>query len=328
MNTGADRIEFSPVLGRPIRQGTFAELSVSDRLRVLQAIEARDLERLTSYWGYLTAGQQLMIALGYEWALRWILECGPEVTARGHRVFLDSLDDSPIGRMVGELLENPEELSGLANPQTSRLGPHLPQPTSVLERAQAGDWDSARILFESEFLRAKAWHDFLFRHSYAVMSALLEEVGEQPAQEAVERVLKSTSFYEPGWQQAAMVEPEQLAVMLSEHLRLHFSGPDGGAVEIIEEADRIRLVFAPCGSGGTMRRQIGHLPGFAKLQQPSQETWGRSGEVPLYCSHCAVNELESQRRFGHKKWFTEFDPDPDKPCGWTIPKRNEATTST
>ncbi len=59
MNQGADRIEFSPLLGRPIRQGSFAELSVSDRERVLQAIEARDLERLTAYWGYLNFGQQL-----------------------------------------------------------------------------------------------------------------------------------------------------------------------------------------------------------------------------------------------------------------------------
>lgn len=314
------------MLGRPIRQGTFSELSVSDRERVLQAIEARDLERLTAYWAYLSAGQQMMITLGYEWALRWILETGPEVTAQGHSVFVESLADSVIGRMVTELLEDPEELSALADPQTSRLAPHLPQPSPVLEKAQVGDWEGARVLFEGEFLRAKAWHDLLFRYSYAVMSALLEKVGQEQAQAAVERVLRSTSFYEPAWQQAAAVEPEQLAVMLAEHLRLHFSGPDGGGVEIIEEADRIRLVLSPCGSGGTMRRQIGHQPGFAKLEQASEVTWGRAGEVPLYCSHCAVNELESLRRFGHKKWLTEFDPDPSKPCGWTILKR--PTTST
>lgn len=320
MNQGADRIEFSPLLGRPIRQGSFAELSVSDRERVLQAIEARDLERLTAYWGYLNFGQQLMMTLAYEWALRWMQEAGPEATAQGHRVFREALGESEtIGEMVAELLEEPEDLTVLAQPQNSRLVAHFPQ--TALDRAQEGDWDFARTYFEQTFSLAKQWHDLFFRHSYAVMSALLEKVGAEQTRAAMERVLQSASFYEPGWQQAAALEPEQLAVVLAEHLRLHFSGADGGAVEIVDEPDRIRLVLSPCGSGGTLRRQVGDKPGFAKLEQASEVSWGRSGEVPLYCSHCAMNELESIRRFGHKKWVTEFDPDPCKPCGWTIPKR-------
>jgi len=328
MNTGADRIEFSPIVGRPIRQGSFAELSVSDRERVLQALEARDFERLAAYWGYLNGGQQFMMMLAYEWLLRWVKQVGPEVTARARKVFEGSLSEAEkgIGLNLEDLLTEPEDLSVLADPTASLVSPHLPQATRGLELAQQGDWEGARSLFEDTFALTKIWHDLFFRYSYAIMSALLETVGAEQAQLVVHKVLTSLSFYEPSWEQAAKVAPEQLAVMLSEHLRLHFSGPDGGGVEIIDEPDRIRLVLSPCGSGGTMRRQIGHLPGFAKLEQASRMTWGRKGEVPLYCSHCAMNELESLRRFGHRKWITEFDPDPNKPCGWTILK-NPTTSS-
>lgn len=320
MNQGADRIEFSPLLGRPIRQGSFVELSVSDRERVLEAIRARDPERLTAYWGYLNFGQQLMMMMAYEWVLRWVHEAGPEATARANQVFLATLcEPEGYGHLLVDILD--EDLSALADPATSQMAPNFPDAGRGLEAAQAGNWDFAETWFEQNFELAKRWHDLMFRHSYAVMSALLEQVGPEQTRQAMERILKAASFYEMGWQQAATLEPEQLAVVLAEHLRLHFSGPDGGGVEIIEEPDRIRLVLAPCGSGGTLRRTVGHKPGFAKLEQASEVTWGRSGEVPLYCSHCAMNEIESMRRFGHKKWTTNFDPDPNKPCGWTIWKR-------
>ena len=324
MNQGPDRIEFSPLLGRPIRQGSFVELSVSDRERVLEAIRARDLERLTAYWGYLSFGQQLMMTMAYEWSLRWMLELGSEDAGQAHEAFLGSLEEGEPGQAVLEACV--ENLSVLADPPSSPIGPYLPQPGPVLEAAQSGNWEQAEVLFEQNFQQAKQWHDLLFRWSYAIMSANYQQNGLARAQESMERVLTSASFYEMGWQQSATLEPEQLAVVLAEHLRLHFSGPDGGGVEIIEEEDRIRLVLAPCGSGGTLRRSVGHKPGFAKLEQASELTWGRSGEVPLYCSHCALNEVESVRRFGHKKWTTEFDPDPNKPCGWTLWKKAKTST--
>ena len=68
LHEGPDRIEFSPLLGRPIRQGSWRELSVSDKERIEQALEARDLDRLTQYWGYLNFGHRLMVGLAYEWA--------------------------------------------------------------------------------------------------------------------------------------------------------------------------------------------------------------------------------------------------------------------
>jgi hypothetical protein len=62
------------------------------------------------------------------------------------------------------------------------------------------------------------------------------------------------------------------------------------------------------------------VPGLSPLPDASPETWNRAGQVPAYCAHCAKNEITSIRRFGFPAWVTEFDPDPRKPCGWTVYK--------
>jgi hypothetical protein len=107
--------------------------------------------------------------------------------------------------------------------------------------------------------------------------------------------------------------------VLAEHLRGHFSGPGReGAVTIVEEADRYRLVFEPCGTGGAMRRR--KVAALTNFRVASVATWQRTNEVPTYCAHCALNEVTSIRRLGYPAWVTEFDPDPEKPCGWTVYK--------
>jgi len=93
-------------------------------------------------------------------------------------------------------------------------------------------------------------------------------------------------------------------------------------VEIRDEGDRYVLVFDPCGSGGAIRRC--GLPGLAVLKEAAPETWLRSNEVPMYCAHCAMNELTSIRRLGYPAWVTEFDPDPARPCGWAVYKDRSA----
>lgn len=72
-----------------------------------------------------------------------------------------------------------------------------------------------------------------------------------------------------------------------------------------------------------MRRGLRERPGFKLLAEASPLTWGEANTVPAYCAHCAVNELESIRRLGHLVWATEFNRDPDQPCGWKIFKSPE-----
>ncbi|MEW6282483.1 MAG: hypothetical protein AB1758_27995, partial [Candidatus Eremiobacterota bacterium] len=247
---------------------------------------------------------------------------------RRGRAYLGSLaegHESTCGRAVAELLQR-DNLAEHLNRNPSLLAPLLPTPEGVFQAIAADDWVTARGCFETMFAEARWLHDLLFRHSWAVMTALGRLRGQAVVEEGLRRVLTSSSFYEAAWEQSQNLTPAQQAVVLAEHLRLHFSGPDGtGSVRVIEEEDRYRLVLDPCGSGGAMRRALKGRPEFASLPEGSPLTWGRAGQVPAYCAHCAVNELESLRRRGHLEWVTEFDPDPDRPCGWTLFKDRSRT---
>jgi len=313
MYEGPDRVEFSELLGRPIRQGTFQELSISDRQRVEQSLQAKDLAGLTQYWGYLQAGHQIMTALAVEWALRWKQEIGVAGFERASTALEQTWSEaeSALGTTILEFLRG---CSGLE----FSLEGQLDEAVSVLEPASQGDWEGARQAFEKAFAKARIWHDILFRFSWAAMSVIHQDQGQAEAEATIRRVLTSTAFYEPSWQQTASLNSRQLAVFLAEHLRLHFSGPDGAGVEIREENGHIRLKLAPCGSGGAMRRVVGSHPGFARFSEASAMTWGRT-DVPAYCSHCALNEIESKKRLGEVRWVTEFHPDDERACGWSIP---------
>lgn len=110
-----------------------------------------------------------------------------------------------------------------------------------------------------------------------------------------------------------------LAAFLLAHIRDHFSGPERkGAATLREYDDRCELIFDPCGSGGAMRRRLGSAQ--ARLPAASPATFGRAGEVPPYCTHCAINARTAIARFGWPIYITRFNPDPAKPCGWTIYK--------
>jgi hypothetical protein len=135
----------------------------------------------------------------------------------------------------------------------------------------------------------------------------------------MQTALESCAVLKGMWDLFVGLTPELLAAVLAEHLRGHFSGPGReGAVTIVEEADRYRLVFEPCGTGGAMRRR--KVAGLTNFRDASAATWQRTNEVPTYCAHCALNEVTSIRRLGYPAWVTEFDPDPEKPCGRTVYK--------
>jgi hypothetical protein len=134
---------------------------------------------------------------------------------------------------------------------------------------------------------------------------------------------KTVSAYEPFYRLIGRLSPDERAAFLAEHLRGHHSGEGRkGAVQIIEEPDRYRLIFDACGSGGAMRRKAATspMPGLENYPDASAATWGLAGKVPAFCAHCAQNEIEMIRRYGYPAWVVNFDPDPMKPCGWTVYK--------
>lgn len=235
------------------------------------------------------------MALLQEWLGYWHAAVTPDVVRRARAV----CEATPGWRPLGD----PSELQVLYD--------------DLLAALDAGPWDRTRQAFADYGGRLRQHHDQLCWELWALPSALGDE---RRALEINARTLEQCAGYNGLWQVAAALPPEGLAQLAADHLRQHLS-----QVTVVEEPDRIRLVLDACGSGGRMRRSgPGSAPGYARVQQPSEHTWGRAGEVPVYCTHCALNEQNSLKRLGRLAWVTEFTPDPDRPCGWTFFKSGNA----
>lgn len=306
---GPERLETLPAFGRPTRLGALAELAVSDSARVRAALAAGDAATSQAYLGLLHAIYEGLNGTFLEW-----IAAAVALTP----------DPSPLPRVLprldgpGDLLDL---LRGLRRESVldfrggpGELAARLLAEPRRLKEAVARPEDFDRYL---DAVRAR--HDLMTRFIAVYGEELAKDVGQAKALDVVQRGLDGCAALEGLWRFVAAARPEELVLLLAEHLRAHFSGPGReGRVEIVEESERWRLVFEPCGTGGVLRREGG--PGTSPLPHAGPETWGRAGQVPAYCAHCALNELHSIRLLGRPAWVTEFDPDPARPCGWTVYK--------
>ncbi|MBE7464736.1 MAG: hypothetical protein HS116_14770 [Planctomycetes bacterium] len=349
---GPERLEPLGVLGRGIRAGEPEALKVSDADRLRGCLRALDGAGARRYLELTHTLNGFMAAIAGELLLRWPLfaqdRSGPaaaraaaeEAFARWQRAAGGSAalreDDGAALRFMEQLLA-PERLMPPAvetylRQQTDRE-PNLvselmrvPQAKfeAIVAHLDARAFDAAAVEFESYLRACRVRHDLLFRYIWEWGVAVRKQMGPAAAVEAFQAALGGCSFFEATWGLFHALDPEARAAFLAEHLRSHFSGAGReGAVRVVEESDRYRLIFEPCGSGGAIRRALaGTQEGQdALLPDAVPATWGRAGEVPAYCSHCALNELESMKRYGYPLWVTEFDPDPAQPCGWTVFKK-------
>ncbi len=331
---GPPRLEFSQLLGRPIISGEWSTLGEADHYRVIQAIDqgADNLEALLGYYGF---SYELMVGIGFEWVLTWFdfarRELSQENAVAALRDALNCVERFPVedesqASLRQELAEVFSSLPAdpLAVYRAGDWGTFIKDKlqgalTSVIQAEEPGaEWDRY-------FCLTRSLHDLCFLLAWGFGSAVKRLAGEEVAARGVHLSLTACSFYEMAWDATYKLSPKENVVALAEHLRAHFSGPlRQGSVEVVEEEDRFRIVLDCCGSGGNMRRKLEHLDnhGFEDLSG-FDSTWGRK-QVPIYCAHCACNEIESVKRLGYPLFSTEFEPDPQKPCGWTVFKNPEA----
>lgn len=340
--SGPDRVEILKSFGRPVRLGTLEALKVSDAERVREAIRKGDATGAKDRLHLLHALHGALVTTYLEWAYAM-------------RSAVAARHTPAVEQTVAERTFTTWEL-GLTSPAApfreeavqcvrSLLDPLRVGPTTIVEfrcapknpwsailnRKPAEDFaallrsvdegaaDPALLHFEAYLAATRDRHDLIGRHVALYATDLARTFGQKESIDLAQVSLESCALLGGMWTFVSQARPEDLALMLAEHLRAHFSGGGrDGAVEIVEEPDRYRLVFAPCGTGGVLRDPA--IPGLTLLPDATPETWNRAGQVPAYCAHCAKNELTSITRLGFPAWVTEFDPDPAKPCGWTIYK--------
>jgi hypothetical protein len=352
--SGDERVRTFAPIGRMMRMGSPEALLVPDAARLREAIVAGDGERASAYAALLRREHGAIVSLLVEWALEMPRTLSLLVGAGGERPTTDRalaiFDDlsrrdgiprpADGGEAASRALVLARELFASVDPDTApahrasvasgAAGPVQPLLDALAAHHDALDAGIAALdpsaaadALERAWDFARTAHDAAVHYTSAYPTAVLEVHGQPRCEELLRRSFESCSFFEGLWS-AGLLPPRELAAFLAEHLRSHFSGNEReGAARIVEDDDKVRLVLEPCGSGGALRRRAGRQ-GIAVLPHASPATWGRAGEVPAYCAHCAFNELESIARFGYPLLVTEFDPDPAQPCGWTIYKRPEA----
>jgi hypothetical protein len=344
---GSERLEFVSTLGRSLRQGSPDALKVSDADRVRDAFRARDWVRAQNYLRVLHGLYDGMTASYLEWSYMWaatLAAHAPVVderaaTARAHLEWKaiitgdQTLGHNAVAARIAVLLGETTPASASEFQANAIAG----RPTAVADiqavpsalyealwaATDRGDCDSATATFEKYLIECRTRHDLLAEYVSTYGRVVLEMYGQAVCEATTRESLTGCLMYAGLWTLVKTMTPIEVAAFLAEHLRAHFSGPAReGSVEIIDEGDCYRLVLSPCGSGQAMRLRERTRPHGAcsTLPQGSPATWGLPGQVPSYCTHCAMNELESVDRLGYPLLVTQFNPNPEVPCGWTIYK--------
>jgi hypothetical protein len=345
--TGPDRIEHCDALGRPIRKGHPDQLSVSDVARVRATLQAGDFAGALTVAASLQPMYTAITATFLEWCIALpatLAQAGhagrePAVTRAGAmrwraNIAAASAHTAGARALMAELLA-PEQLSPdtISEYRAQQAAGGAVRATTLLARpdaryaefaaaAEQENAASALAAFTQYVDEMRSRHDLAGEFVSTYGGVIQEQIDEATAAAVLQDALESCAVLKGMWDAFVRLTPELLAAVLAEHLRGHFSGPGReGSVRIVEEPDRYRLLFEPCGTGGAMRQR--QVAGLTKYRESSAATWHRAGEVPSYCAHCALNEITSIKRLGYPAWVTEFDPDPHKPCGWTVYKKPE-----
>ncbi|MBK8085152.1 MAG: hypothetical protein IPK28_15780 [Devosia sp.] len=111
----------------------------------------------------------------------------------------------------------------------------------------------------------------------------------------------------------------------------HLSGTDReGTIDFVEDAEKVTISFAPCGSGGRSMagEQLDAMPalsapelGWPELQQAHDFTWNEPG-ICAYCAHCCLlHETLPIAAFGYPVRVTTPPTAPltgESRCSWTV----------
>ncbi len=343
--SGEDRIEMVKALGRPMRKGAPEHLAVSDFQRIADAIDRDDGAMAMAYLDLMHPTFISMNKTFVEWCVampaclaKHAAGLERRITRDAFVLFEQSIADDPektgqsATAVMLEILQ-PERLSP-ATIKTLRKLRKQGEPTdadAVLAHGlecydrfriavQSGERAAAHVAVKDYYRTMRVAHDACGEYVSAFASVMDRHVDQHVTAEIVHEALAGCDLLKGYWKKIVMkLDQEGLAAALAEHLRGHFSGPGReGAVTIAEDDKKIHLIMDPCGTGGALRRR--GAKSVCTYASATPDTWGRANEVPAYCAHCAKNEQMLIAILGYPALITAFDPDPNKPCGWTFYK--------
>lgn len=191
--------------------------------------------------------------------------------------------------------------------------------------------EEAESLVDYLIPEGKRLHDIYCDWVYG----LLNYIGNKLGEEGIYDALRYTGelFWKPIIEIAPKFSVEEWVQINAETMRVHRCGPgEIGNIQIIEEVDKYKISFDPCGSGGRMRRigEVDRLPprtdppyNLGKTKKPYPWSWSKIG-VPYFCTHCCIwSEIMPIEILGYPLRVCEYSDDPNDPCAWVFYKKPE-----
>ncbi len=324
-------IEFSEVLGRRVRLGSWEDQKISTYRKIAEAIGEGNWDFAADLADYFTDEAQVCFSLYRQWIsdLRGFLrDSGSSATE------VDDIDADVVSK--------------LTLPDGREWNPHRhwddyrSQQRTLLAAIHRQQLDQA---LEALAIMKETWrqtHDRDVDHTYGLMSAIQERYGAQGIADMYQRILvplfawryQKFDIDRHPWDEGL----ETLLLVSCEAMRGHLAGPERtGDFELIEDDEKFMLRFDPCGSGQRTLRGDWTEDTPARMQAPYN--WAASTEeaswnhytkgVCLYCAHCIVLMEEIPiDRFGYPVRVidppvypdTDRDPDRRQKCRWTMYK--------
>lgn len=322
-------IEFSEILGRRVRLGSWEDQKISTYRKIAGAIEQGEWDFAADLVDYFTDEAQVCFSLYRQWLndlRRFLLDSGTPAA-----------EVSAVDADVRSKLTLPDGREWNPHRHWDEYRARQRDLLAAIYRQQPAEG------FEALATMKETWrqtHDRDVDHTYGLMSAIQERYGAQGIADMYQRVLIPLFAWRYGkfdidqhpWDEGL----ETLMLVACEAMRGHLVGPERtGDFELIEEDDRYVLRFDPCGSGGRTVRGDWIEDTPARMEAPYN--WGVSNEeaswnhytkgVCLYCAHCIVLMEEIPiDRFGYPVRVidppiypdTDRDPDVRQKCQWTM----------
>jgi hypothetical protein len=323
------QVAYTELLGRRVRLGSWEDQKISTYRKILEALDAGDWDDAAVLQSYFVDEANVCFTLYRQ----WIGDLRGFLTDKG--VAADVIDAREA--QFQQLAALPDGSPWKPREHWDRFLREIQAVTAATYREQP---EQARELMAIAKETWRQAHDRDVDHTYAFMSLIKEELGEDAIRAMYDRVLlplfvwryEKFDIDKHPWDEGL----EVLLLVSCEAMRGHLVGPERtGDFELIEEEDRFILRFDPCGSGQRTVRGDWIEDTPARMEPPynwkvSEEPHDWNHYTPgvcLYCSHCIIlMEHMPMDRFGYPVRVidppvypdTDKDPDVRQKCQWTM----------
>ncbi len=242
------QIAFTELLGRRVRMGPWEDQKISTYRKILDALAEHRWDNAAALEAYFIDEANVCFTLYRQ----WIGDLNGYLTDKG--VSAAKIRDR--NEQAVRVAKLPDGSPWEPRRHWDRFLSEMQQTTAATYREKP---EEAQQLLDVAKETWRQCHDRDVDHTYALMSLVLEELGEPAVRDMYERVLlplfvwryEKFDIDKHPWDQAL----ETLMLVACEAMRGHLVGPERtGDFELIELEDRYILRFDACGSGGRTLR--------------------------------------------------------------------------